>query len=118
MFLNITKLLTSDPNFLDLGIFSAMWNEHCSYKSSRIHLTKLPTKGNQVIQVPWENAGVIDTGDNDAIIFKIESQEEEAISDINLAYAIIVIEVSDWDFEIKKVNIEKIIKFFEKALTL
>ena len=50
-----------------------MWNEHCSYKSSKIHLKKLPTKGNHVIQGPGENAGVIDIGDNDAIIFKIES---------------------------------------------
>ena len=50
-----------------------MWNEHCSYKSSRIHLKNLPTKGDKVIQGPGENAGVIDIGDNDAIIFKIES---------------------------------------------
>ena len=70
---NIRKLMKRDPNFLELGIFSAMWNEHCSYKSSRIHLKKLPTKGKQVIQGPGENAGVIDIGDNDAIIFKIES---------------------------------------------
>ena len=70
---NIQKLLNRDPNFLELGIFSAMWNEHCSYKSSRIHLKKLPSKGNQVIQGPGENAGVIDIGDDDAIVFKIES---------------------------------------------
>ena len=69
----IQKLLKRDPNLLELGIFSAMWNEHCSYKSSRIHLKKLPTKGKQVIQGPGENAGVIDIGDNDAIVFKIES---------------------------------------------
>ena len=50
-----------------------MWNEHCSYKSSRVHLKKLPTKGKHVIQGPGENAGVIDIGDDDAIIFKIES---------------------------------------------
>ena len=50
-----------------------MWNEHCSYKSSKVHLKKLPTKGNQVIQGPGENAGVIDIGDEDAIVFKIES---------------------------------------------
>jgi len=72
-FKKIKKLLRRDPNLLELGIFSAMWNEHCSYKSSRIHLKKLPTKGKQVIQGPGENAGVIDIGDNDAIIFKIES---------------------------------------------
>ncbi len=70
---NIQKLLKRNPNLLELGIFSAMWNEHCSYKSSRVHLKKLPTKGKQVIQGPGENAGVIDIGDNDAIIFKIES---------------------------------------------
>ena len=70
---NIKILLKREPNLLELGIFSAMWNEHCSYKSSRIHLKKLPTKGTQVIQGPGENAGVIDIGDNDAIVFKIES---------------------------------------------
>ncbi len=72
-FLQIKKLLKREPNFLELGIFSAMWNEHCSYKSSRKHLKNLPTKGKQVIQGPGENAGVIDIGDDDAIIFKIES---------------------------------------------
>ena len=70
---NIKKLLKREPNLLELGIFSAMWNEHCSYKSSRMHLKKLPTKGKHVIQGPGENAGVIDIGDDDAIIFKIES---------------------------------------------
>ncbi len=72
-FREIKKLLKRPPNFLELGIFSAMWNEHCSYKSSKLHLKKLPTKGKQVIQGPGENAGVIDIGDDDAIIFKIES---------------------------------------------
>ena len=72
-FKNIQKLLKRDPNLLELGIFSAMWNEHCSYKSSRIHLKKLPTSGKQVIQGPGENAGVIDIGGDDAIVFKIES---------------------------------------------
>jgi phosphoribosylformylglycinamidine synthase II len=69
----IKNLLGREPNLLELGIFSAMWNEHCSYKSSKIHLMNLPTKGKQVIQGPGENAGVIDIGDDDAIIFKIES---------------------------------------------
>jgi len=69
----ICELLKRIPNITELGIFSAMWNEHCSYKSSRLHLKKLPTKGKQVIQGPGENAGVIDIGDNDAIVFKIES---------------------------------------------
>ena len=72
-FENIKKLLKREPNLLELGIFSAMWNEHCSYKSSRIHLKKLPTTGKQVIQGPGENAGVIDIGDDDVIVFKIES---------------------------------------------
>jgi len=69
----ICKLLKRTPNITELGIFSAMWNEHCSYKSSRIHLKKLPTKGKKVIQGPGENAGVIDIEDGDAIVFKIES---------------------------------------------
>jgi len=72
-YLSIKQLLKREPNILELGIFSAMWNEHCSYKSSRKHLKTLPTKGKQVIQGPGENAGVIDIGDDDAIIFKIES---------------------------------------------
>ncbi len=69
----ICELLKRTPNLTELGIFSAMWNEHCSYKSSRLHLKKLPTKGNKVIQGPGENAGVIDIKDGDAIVFKIES---------------------------------------------
>jgi phosphoribosylformylglycinamidine synthase II len=69
----ICELLDRTPNITELGIFSAMWNEHCSYKSSRLHLKKLPTKGKQVIQGPGENAGVVDIGDDDAIVFKIES---------------------------------------------
>jgi len=69
----ICNLLKRTPNMTELGIFSAMWNEHCSYKSSRLHLKKLPTKGKKVIQGPGENAGVIDIEDGDAIVFKIES---------------------------------------------
>ncbi len=69
----ICDLLKRTPNLTELGIFSAMWNEHCSYKSSRLHLKKLPTKGKKVIQGPGENAGVIDIEDGDAIVFKIES---------------------------------------------
>ena len=69
----ICDLLKRIPNITELGIYSAMWNEHCSYKSSRLHLKNLPTKGKNVIQGPGENAGVIDIGDNDAIVFKIES---------------------------------------------
>ena len=69
----ICDLLKRIPNLTELGIFSAMWNEHCSYKSSRLHLKKLPTSGRKVIQGPGENAGVIDIEDGDAIVFKIES---------------------------------------------
>ena len=69
----IKEYLGRDSNLLELGIFSAMWNEHCSYKSSKIHLKKLPPKNNIVIQGPGENAGIIDIGDDDAVVFKIES---------------------------------------------
>ena len=69
----IKDLLKREPNILELGVFSAMWNEHCSYKSSKFHLKNLPTKGENVIQGPGENAGVIDIGDDDALVFKIES---------------------------------------------
>ena len=69
----ICDLLKRTPNLTELGIFSAMWNEHCSYKSSRLHLKKLPTKGKKVIQGPGENAGIIDIGDNQALVFKMES---------------------------------------------
>ena len=72
-FIEIKKLLKREPNLLELAVFSAMWNEHCSYKSSRIHLKELPTKNKNVIQGPGENAGVIDIGEDDAIVFKIES---------------------------------------------
>ncbi|MDX5350088.1 MAG: phosphoribosylformylglycinamidine synthase subunit PurL, partial [Paracoccaceae bacterium] len=66
-------ILGRQPTFTELGIFSAMWNEHCSYKSSKIHLKKLPTTGPQVICGPGENAGVVDIGDGQAVIFKMES---------------------------------------------
>ncbi len=69
----ILALIGRTPAFTELGIFSAMWNEHCSYKSSRIHLRKLPTKAPWVIQGPGENAGVIDIGDGLACVFKMES---------------------------------------------
>ena len=69
----IKELIGRIPNFTELGIFSAMWNEHCSYKSSRVWLSKLPTKNKYVVQGPGENAGVIDIGDDDVAIFKIES---------------------------------------------
>jgi phosphoribosylformylglycinamidine synthase len=66
-------LIGREPTITELGIVSAMWNEHCSYKSSRLHLRKLPTKAPWVIQGPGENAGVIDIGDGEAAVFKMES---------------------------------------------
>ncbi|WP_069632414.1 phosphoribosylformylglycinamidine synthase subunit PurL [Campylobacter pinnipediorum] len=70
---NILKILGREPNLLELGIFSAMWSEHCSYKSSKKYLNGFPTKAPWVIQGPGENAGVIDIGDGYAAIFKMES---------------------------------------------
>ncbi|MBI3934769.1 MAG: phosphoribosylformylglycinamidine synthase subunit PurL [Acidobacteria bacterium] len=70
----ILALLGRQPNFTELGIFSVMWSEHCSYKSSRVHLKKLPTEGPRVLQGPGENAGVVDLGHGWACVFKIESQ--------------------------------------------
>src|SRR6201993_3349659 len=61
------------PTFTELGIFSVMWSEHCSYKSSRVHLKRLPTHSRRVVQGPGENAGIIDIGDGWACAFKIES---------------------------------------------
>jgi len=69
----ILKLIGREPSFTELGIFSAMWNEHCSYKSSKIWLKTLPTSGPRVIQGPGENAGVVDIGDGEAVVFKMES---------------------------------------------
>ena len=69
----IQKILGRDPNFTELGIFSVMWSEHCSYKSSKAHLRRLPTRGPQVLQGPGENAGVVDIGDGLAAAFKMES---------------------------------------------
>jgi phosphoribosylformylglycinamidine synthase subunit PurL len=67
------KILDRDPNFTELGIFSVMWSEHCSYKSSRVHLKRLPTRGTHVVQGPGENAGVVDIGNGLVAVFKIES---------------------------------------------
>src|ERR1043165_7896785 len=69
----LLKILGREPSLTELGIFSVMWSEHCSYKSSRVWLRTLPTTGKQVIQGPGENAGVVDLGDGDAVIFKMES---------------------------------------------
>ena len=69
----ILRILNREPTFTELGIFSAMWNEHCSYKSSKKWLRTLPTEGPQVICGPGENAGVVDIGDGQAVVFKMES---------------------------------------------
>ncbi len=69
----IKEILGREPTFTELGIFSVMWSEHCSYKSSRVHLKRLPTTGPQVLQGPGEKAGVVDVGEGYAAVFKIES---------------------------------------------
>jgi len=72
-FARVRQILGRDPTFTELGIFSVQWSEHCSYKSSRVHLKRLPTKGPQVVEGPGENAGVVDIGDGLCAVFKIES---------------------------------------------
>src|SRR5437588_7298604 len=69
----IVRILGRQPTLTELGIFSVMWSEHCSYKSSRVHLKRLPTRSPRVVQGPGENAGIIDIGDGWACAFKIES---------------------------------------------
>ncbi len=69
----IVELIGKEPNLTELGIFSVMWSEHCGYKSSRVHLKRLPTEGRHVVQGPGENAGVLDIGGGQVIVFKIES---------------------------------------------
>jgi len=69
----IVELIGKEPNLTELGIFSVMWSEHCGYKSSRVHLKKLPTEGRRVVQGPGENAGILDIGDGQVVVFKIES---------------------------------------------
>src|SRR6187401_3328206 len=69
----IKRSLKREPTETELGLFSVMWSEHCSYKSSRIHLKTLPTEGPRVLQGPGENAGAVDIGDGLAAVFKIES---------------------------------------------
>jgi phosphoribosylformylglycinamidine synthase subunit PurL len=70
---SVLRSLGREPTYAELGVFSVMWSEHCSYKSSRVHLRRLPTKGPRVIQGPGENAGVVDIGDGYAAVFKMES---------------------------------------------
>src|SRR5574338_1613345 len=69
----ICSTLQREPNLTELGMFSVMWSEHCSYKSSRVHLKTLPTAGPRVVQGPGENAGAVDIGDGLCAVFKIES---------------------------------------------
>src|SRR4030088_2801241 len=69
----VKQILGREPNITELGIFSVMWSEHCSYKSSKVHLQRLPTRGKLVVQGPGENAGVVDIGDGLVAAFKIES---------------------------------------------
>lgn len=69
----IEDILGRKPNYIELGIFSVMWSEHCSYKTSKLILRKFPTEGKQVLQGPGENAGIVDIGDGQAVVFKIES---------------------------------------------
>ena len=69
----IVKILGQEPNYTELGVFSVMWSEHCSYKSSKIHLKLLPTEGPAVLQGPGENAGIVNIGDGLVAAFKMES---------------------------------------------
>src|SRR5437016_1522869 len=69
----IVEILGREPNLTELGLFSVMWSEHCSYKSSRAHLKRLPTTGSRVVQGPGENAGAVDIGDGLVAVFKMES---------------------------------------------
>ncbi|MGH7247301.1 MAG: phosphoribosylformylglycinamidine synthase subunit PurL, partial [Pseudomonadota bacterium] len=72
-FARVQKILGREPSITELGVFSVMWSEHCSYKSSKVHLKRLPTTGSRVVQGPGENAGVVDIGDGLVAVFKIES---------------------------------------------
>src|SRR4051812_23361252 len=77
----IEKSLGRRPSYTELGVLSVMWSEHCSYKSSRVHLGRLPTTGPRVIQGPGENAGVVDIGDGFAAVFKMESHNHPSFID-------------------------------------
>lgn len=83
----IVEILQREPNLIELGIFSAMWSEHCSYKSSKIYLKGFPTEASWVLQGPGENAGVIDIGDNLAAVFKIESHNHPSFIEPNAGAA-------------------------------
>ena len=69
----LLAILGREPTFTELGVFSVMWSEHCSYKSSKVYLKQLPTQGPAVLQGPGENAGIVDIGDGLAVVFKMES---------------------------------------------
>src|SRR5690625_4270522 len=75
------NIMKRQPNYTETGIFSVMWSEHCSYKTSKPLLGKFPTKGPQVIMGPGEGAGVVDIGDNQAVVFKIESHNSPSTID-------------------------------------
>src|SRR5688572_6401988 len=75
----IVALLGREPTLTELGLFSVMWSEHCSYKSSRVHLKTLPTTGPRVLEGPGENAGAVDIGDGMAAVFKIESHNHPSL---------------------------------------
>jgi phosphoribosylformylglycinamidine synthase II len=77
----IEELIGREPNFLEIGIFSVMWSEHCSYKTSKPILKKFPTEGPQVLQGPGENAGIVDIGDNLAVVFKMESHNHPSATE-------------------------------------
>ncbi len=77
----IEELMGREPNFLEVGIFSVMWSEHCSYKTSKPILKKFPTEGPQVLQGPGENAGIVDIGDNLAVVFKMESHNHPSATE-------------------------------------
>ena len=83
----IVEILQREPNLIELGIFSAMWSEHCSYKSSKAYLKGFPTEASWVLQGPGENAGVIDIGDNLAAVFKIESHNHPSFIEPNAGAA-------------------------------
>src|SRR5690625_4352862 len=80
-FQKIKSILGRLPNYTETGIFSVMWSEHCSYKTSKPLLGKFPTKGKQVLVGPGEGAGVVDIGDNQAVVFKMESHNSPSIVD-------------------------------------
>src|SRR5579859_318368 len=75
-FARVQKILGRDPSITELGVFSVMWSEHCSYKSSKVHLKRLPTTGSRVVQGRGENAGVVEIGDGLVAVFKIESEND------------------------------------------